>query len=202
MTRAGVSITKSTTFRGVAQEFANTYYYESAVGEMTGAQAEALIDALVALEKPMHSSDITFVRARCWSTGQGEANNVMLFQKSLSGAGTSTAGVNTSMDRERAFLVRIRAGNDSKGRPVYLRKYWHLMVAAVSTISISAGQLQNTSPLNSTQRAGLEAFYNSFKTVTASGGPYVLCAKSGRQVTGDTIAHPYLEHHQLGEMWR
>lgn len=199
MARLGVSITKSISFRGVQQEFSNTYYYEygGVVGEGAGISA---IDAVVALEKPMHSGQVNFVRGRCWTAGGTPGSNVMIAQKALSGTGTNgTAG---NYDRERAFLVRFRAGVDSRGNPVYLRKWWHLDIGGVGADTISAAMHQQTAQLTSGIRNQLVNWANDFKTITISGLPGTLVAESGRGIDGDTQAHQYLEHHQLGDMWR
>jgi len=204
MGRMGVSITKSCSFRGAAQEFSNTYYYEFGTAA-TATIGDQLIDLIVALEKPMHSPAITFVRARAWSAGGTAAENNTLATKNLSGAGTGPAEL-TTMDRERAFLVRFRAGSDSRGRPVYLRKWWHLMIGAVGGSSISVGQLANTATLDTTQRNQLVSWADSFKQLAPAAlggvGPATLVSDKGRNISGATTAHQYLEHHQLGDMWR
>jgi hypothetical protein len=200
--RVGVSVVKSFSFRGVAQEFSNTYYYETTLGVLEGT-AISLIDAVVALERPMHSSSVTFVRARCWSAGGTKQENQMLAQKQLSGAGTNSNGPLSSMDRERAFLVRFRAGNDTKGRPVYLRKWWHLDVGVIATDNLgTGGVLQNTAQLGSAARSQLVTWGNQFKSVQVGPQEFSLVSEKGRNIDGPTVAHPYLEHHQLGDMWR
>lgn len=201
MPRVGVSITKSVTFRGVAQEFSNTYYFESGVGSFGSVEGDALIQAVVVLERPMHANTINFVRGRAWTTGGTPGSNQMVSVVPLTGQGTG-GSESQAMDRERAFLVRARAGNDSKGRPVYLRKWWHLCLASVNAVGIDNTMLQNTGTLTTAQRSQLETWFNGFKTITSPGGPYVLCAESGRDIDGSTTAHKYLEHHQLGDMWR
>jgi len=200
MARLGCSITKSTSFRGVAQEFSNTYYYEygGVVGEGAGI---SLIDALVALEKPIHASSVTFVRGRCWTAGGTNAQNTMIAQKALSGTGTN-AGSLSSVDKERAFLVRFRAGNDSRGNPVYLRKWWHLDLGAIASTTISNDVGRNIAQLPQAVRDQLVTWADQFKSVTVSGLSATLVAESGRGIDGATQAHPYLEHHQLGDMWR
>jgi hypothetical protein len=202
MPRIGVSITKSTTFRGAAQEFANTYYYETPSVDQT-AYAGTLITALVDRERPMHASSVNFVRARAWSAGGTKAENQQLEQRNLSGTGSGGTTPN-ALDRERAFLVRARAGNDSKGRPVYLRKWWHLGISIKGGESLSDGQMGNTATLGSGMRNALVADFNSFKTIITTGSPTGsrLVSEKGREIDGDTVAHPYLEHHQLGDMWR
>jgi hypothetical protein len=201
MARTGVSITKSLAFRGAAQEFSNTYYYQSVQGTVSAADAEALLDALVTKERAIHSLAVTFVRGRVWSAGGTKEQNNMIFQKQLSGQGGGGSD-SSSMDRERAFLVRFRAGVDTKGRPVYLRKWWHLTVATLNAETIAAGVQQNVSQLSSGQRGALVTAANGFKDVTANAVSYALVAENGRAITGDTVAHPFLEHHQLGDMWR
>jgi hypothetical protein len=198
----GVSITKSVSFRGAAQEFANTYYYNLTVGVMTESTGLALIDAVVALEKPMHANLVSFVRGRVWSAGGTPSENTMIAQKNLSGAGTFSGTVDPTLDRERAFLVRFRAGSDTLGRPVYLRKWWHLMVGELNANGITSGQKAQTEGLTSTQRTQLVNWANNFKSVTANTFTFELRSEKQRQIDGDTVAHPYLEHHQLGDMWR
>lgn len=202
MARVGISITKSTSFRGVAQEFANTYYY-NAPEPITAPVVEAAIDLIVTKEKAIHASSVTFVRARGWSAGGSEATNAMIVDKALSGAG-SQSPQSIGIDKERAFLVRIRAGSDSKGRPVYLRKYWHLDVSVMGGQSISTAMMANTGQLAQASRDALVGHYNDLKliTPTGAGGNWDLCSKTGRAITGGTVAHPYLEHHQLGDQWR
>jgi hypothetical protein len=40
-------------------------------------------------------------------------------------------------------------------------------------------------------------------TLSSGGGPWTICSKTGRDPTGSNWeAHRYLEHHQLGDMWR
>lgn len=127
----------------------------------------------------------------------------MLVQKNLTGAGSKTAP--TAMDKERAFLCRFRAGNDSRGRPVYLRKWWHLDVSIIGSSTITNGQLENTAALDTAQRDAVKAFGDDIKTLTLVTNGFTnatLVGPTGRQITGDTVAHPYLEHHQLGDQWR
>jgi hypothetical protein len=202
MARLGVSITKSVSFRGTAQEFSNTYYYEGPE-PLNETVAGNMIGLIVPKEKAIHGAAVTFVRAKAWSAGGTAGTNTMLAEQNLSGTGTAGAS-NSSMDKERAFLVRIRAGNDSKGRPVYLRKYWHLDVAALNAESITAAQLANITQLTTNQRNALVTAINDLKSLTpvGAGGAWTLVSDKGRNISGDTIAHQYLEHHQLGDMWR
>lgn len=202
MPRIGVSITKTTPFRNFAQEFSNVYYYES-LTMPTVAQADDLIDRLTTLEKTFHGNTVTFVRGRCWSQIGGPSENEMISQKNLSGIGSMT--INANMDKERAFLFRLRAGVDGRGTPVYLRKWYHACGEFVAGQAASTGVLANTTSWTAGERAAQVAKMNAIGD--GNGMPALtlkLCAKSGRLPgAGNTWeAHAYLEHHQLGDQWR
>lgn len=201
MARFGVNVLKRAAFRGGVQHFGNTYYYDDPLGTPGLSTLEALVDAVVAAEKTKHASAVTFVRGRLWSQLGTPSQNQMLVDKALTGVGNPVQ--NNSMDRERAFLVRFRAGVDSRGRPVYLRKWWHLM-ADLSAGATTTNQLANVDPLTTAQKTELENLANSIKTITVGSPAHVfsLVSKNGRGIDGATTAHNFLEHHQLGEEWR
>jgi hypothetical protein len=192
----GIAVTKSVSFRGVQQEFSNQYNYEHLTG--AGLNAEQLLDELVAVEKPFHSTDVTFVRGKVWTSGGSPGENEMLIQKDLSGTGTQ--GTNTSMDRERAILIRWPAGVDSRGHPVYLRKWYH-SCGNFAGNSFSAGILQNTLEINATIRSNIAASAEAVRELGAT-EVWGLCSPTGRATTGQAQCHAWLEHHQLGDMWR
>lgn len=200
MAQYGVAVTKSVTFRGVAQEFGNTYHYTTATGA-TDTVLDALLDAIVAKEKAIFATSVTFVRGKVWTSGGTKAENNMRVQKNLSGVG-SLAYTTQTLDKERAWLVRFRAGNDSRGNPVYLRKWWHLDGVILGGSTLTTGQQANTSQLDSAQRTALQNAADGFKSIVAPPNTFQLVAESGRQIDGATLAHPYLEHRQLGDMWR
>lgn len=201
MTRVGISITKSVPFRNSVQEFSNVYYYDGLAGVPSVSEADSLIDQATAREKAWHSTAVTFVRGRLWTDTGSKATNEMISQKNLSGTGSTTS--DTSMDRERAYLFRLRAGVDSRGNPVYLRKWFHACGSFGSTspaVAISA----NISGWSQAQRDAMVSTMNNIGSIGSGSTLGTLCAKGGRQPTaGSTwIAHPYFEHHQLGDMWR
>lgn len=196
----GVSIEKTCSFRGVAQVFANVYHYNDAGGSPSDADLTSLCDQIVVDEKAMHSIDVTFVRGRVWSAGGTEAANQMRVDKALTGAGSLASGA--QLDRERAVLIRWRAGSDSRGRPVYLRKWYHSCASTVAGVTITNGQLQNTAQLAQATRDAAETQADNVVSYTAGGTVFTLCGPSGRIITGPTECHPYVEHHQLGDMWR
>lgn len=201
MTRVGISITKSVPFRNSTQEFSNVYYYDGLLGRPTVAEADTLIDAVVAREKANFAAAVTFVRGRLWEQTADKATTEMVSQKNLSGAGNLST--TASMDRERAMLFRLRAGVDSRGNPVYLRKWFHFACGG-GGFTVSAGHLENTSAISSADRAASVARINNIGSIGSGTTLGTLCAKHGRQPTAGAQweCHAYLEHRQLGDQWR
>lgn len=204
MAQITISVLKRAAFKDATQEWANTYVYASAGALPDAAAAEALIDEVVAQEKLFHSTDVTFVEGRCWSSGGTPASNEMIFQKALTGLGA--AGTDSSLDRERAVLVQWPAGVDSLGRKVYLRKWYH-PCGNFGTVAWSAGNRANINSIASSSRT---AIANYADVLSRIGTPEVwgLVADSGRTRDGGILsatpptAHKHLEHHQLGDQWR
>lgn len=201
MARIGLSITKSVAFRNSVQEFSNVYYYEM-LALPSQAAAETLIDNMVALEKTFHALAVTFLRGRVWSQVGSPSQNNMIAQKTLSGTGARTT--HTSLDRERAYLFRLRAGNDSRGNPVFLRKWYHSCGEFVSGQGIQSAVLTNASGFTVAERDAQVLAMQGIGDAAGSAGAPKLCAKSGRQADAGALffAHAYLEHHQMGDMWR
>jgi hypothetical protein len=201
MTRIGVAITKQTAFRDSTQEFSNVYYYDALAGRPDVALSNTIIDLVVAREKTNHSSAVTFLRGKLWHQGATKAETEMISQKNLSGTGARS--LLSGMDKERAFLFRIRAGSDSRGNPVYLRKWFHACGEFRSGGS-SGGQLDNTTGFSQAERDAQVAAMNSIGDVDSSGWNGKICSKNGRFPTAGESwsAHKYLEHRQLGDQWR
>jgi hypothetical protein len=200
----GITITKECPFRDSTQQFTNMYFYNNGVGTVPGqTEAEALIDSLVTLEKTWHATNVEFVYARCWHQTLLAITTEMIFQKALSGLG-SASGV-AGFDKERAFLFRWRAGNDSRGQPVYLRKWYHScgQFGGFSG-TISSSVLDNTTGFSAGQRTNMANEVQKVANLGGTPGPWNLCAKSGRGITGSVFpeSHRYLEHHQMGDNWR
>jgi hypothetical protein len=197
----GVSIEKSTLFRGFQQPFANVYYYRTP-GSVNDplTTLNALLDRVIEKEQNLHATVVQFKRAQLWSTNRGTQElNQMLIQRALSGTG---AQINDGrMDRERAVLVQWPAGLDTRGKPVKLRKWYHICGSTPHSI-VAEGVLGNIAELTSAQRSSITAEANQLRTVEVLAVQFQLIAKSGRTTTGDATCHRYLEHHQLGDQWR
>jgi len=200
----GITVTKEVAFRDSIQPFSNMYFYNNGIGTVpNAAAAEALLDEVVTFEKSIHSGSVEFTYGRVWHQTLLNITSEMLFQKPLTGTGASAAV--SGMDRERAFLIRWRAGSDSRGNPVYLRKWYHTCGQfGTATSSIATGVLENTTALGGGQLTAISSKAQEIYNIGGSPGPWDLCAKSGRGASGgnNPQCHRYLEHHQMGDQWR
>jgi hypothetical protein len=195
--RIGIAIKKSVSFRGVEQEFSNVYHYEL-LGALTGPY-ESLMNEVVENERFLHSSDVSFRTGQVWSAGGTKEENVMVFQAGLTGVGNQDPQL--SQDRERAVLVRWRAGLDSRNKPVYLRKWFHACGRIANVQLWAAGVLQNTVKISPADRDTIESAASAFNEIGITEA-WQFCSASGRRIEGMPDCHDYLEHHQLGDMWR
>jgi hypothetical protein len=194
-----IAITKRAAFRDATQEWSNVYTYGSFTLHPDEAAANTLIDELVANEKTFHATNISFVYGRCWRSGGTKEQNTMIAQKALTGTGAMTPL--TAMDLERAFLIQWPAGQDSRGRPVKLRKWYHTN-SNLGGVSITNAILANTTGFSAANRDAIEAVVDVVTRIDSN--TRGLIADSGRERSGDgnPVAHRYLEHHQLGDQWR
>lgn len=192
----GFSVTKQVSFRGVQQEFTNVYHYQL-VGAAT-APYESLLDEIRANETPFHSTDVTFVRGKCWTAGGTTTQNQMQVQKDFTGTGNQALA--TSMDRERAVLIRWPAGLSSNGKPVFLRKWFHCC-GSFAGVNFTVNTLQQTGAISA---ANLTTINNAVSGLDGIGTlqDWTLCSPNGREAEGNGECHSWLEHHQLGDMWR
>lgn len=193
-----ISVTKAVSFRDSVQEFSNVYTY----GSIDNANREAAIacsDEVVAYERTIHAQVVQFRRLRVWSSGGTIAQNVMLYQENLSGTGAQ--GNEGGIDRERAYLVMWPAGKDRRGKPVFLRKWYHLCTSWPGT-SLTTAMRENVQSLAASDRETIAASADTITRVAPFEG-WGLIADSGRERDGgNPIAHRYFEHHQMGDQWR
>lgn len=197
MVQIGMAIVKDVTFRGVKQEFSNVYHYK-APGPGPVQNPDVLINEVVGIERNLHSLDVRFIRASLWSSGGTPAQNAMIHQMALSGTGNQATDSN--MDRERAVLMQWPAGLNVLGRPVKLRKWFHSCGRCAGE-AFGADALRNEAGITLASRNAIATEANKLRII----GPvdeWLLVAESGREHTGPGTVHQYLEHHQLGDMWR
>ena len=121
-----LTLVKSFTYRGAPEEFSNTYFMD---GDLPASPAswKALADAVAADEATIFRSTTTIVRA----IGHEAGESVAVWDYDYEGAGESVpgtlaagAGVPQSGDTA-AWLRWSTDQRTSKGKPIYLRSYFH-----------------------------------------------------------------------------
>lgn len=200
MGQIGIAVTMRTAFRDSTQEWTNVFHYGSSFPNPSASSAEQKLDEVVAILKTCHSTLVTFVRGKVWSSGGSIAQNQMIFQKNLSGTGSTSTSA--GFDKERAYLIQWPAGVDSRGHKVYLRKWFH-SCGFFAGHSLASSIIDNSSGFSTTDRNTIAAKADELTRIGEGIEEWGMVAESGRQRDGGApIAHKYLEHHQLGDMWR
>lgn len=163
--RVGVAITKGCQWHGQLEEFSNVYNYDvPALTQLALNEADLIIDRLVALEKAVHSSNVSFLEARVWTRGQGAAQNETIRIRDLSGTGTMSAS--ESLYREACIVVRLNTGrNSTTGRRIFLRKYIH------ATNLPTAGSLNaaGVSVLTAAQKQPFQTYGEAIRKLEVAG---------------------------------
>jgi hypothetical protein len=191
-----VSITKQVPYRGGIQPFSNVYHYKTTLAQFL--DDSAIVDDLVAAEKLVHASNVTFLTGRVWgptdSTPQASVTRLI---KDLSGTGSLSPATDTSP--EMCILCVWPLGRYGlRNRPQFLRKWIHPCSIAGTT----AGQRGQTSKLTNP----MEPFTTYINDVTEAdslaGDAVDLCSPTGHEPTGAGRVYDWVEHHQLGDQWR
>lgn len=177
-----VSITKTVLFRGVAEEFSNVYNYQYDAA-LAPDDAERLIDAVVALERPVYANIVTFKTGRVWSAGGTPAANETIKIKDLTGTGSALAAQN--IYRELCVVVNLDTGrNSSTGRKIYLRKFLHVGALPSGSSSIGLG----TDKLAPTDKTPFLTYGNGIRRVTVTGTVQAtLQAPGGQDIASDAV---------------
>jgi hypothetical protein len=163
MPTPGVTLVKTFTYRGLPEDWANTYAMTTA--PTTPALWRTAIDGLIAQEKTLYSNRVTIYKAYCYADLAAAVTYVYdlaLFAGVVPGTFSGSAGAATPGDV--AGWVRWDTGRrSSRGKPVYLRKYFH---------DVEVNGAPNQDQVTSTQLTA----YNAFGTalLSALGGGFAL----------------------------
>lgn len=128
MAAPGVVLYKTFTWRGETEEWGNTYHF---AGDPPSAAADwrSLVDALVTLEKACLCDTVTIERAICYEDTDHSSvysYDLSAFAGTVPGTFVTSTGGGTVQEGGSAYMARWDTGRRStKGKPIYLRKYWH-----------------------------------------------------------------------------
>lgn len=172
-----ISITKRVPWRGVNEEFSNVYHYDISTPITTEGGWDDLINAIVAQERPLHYSGITYVRGRVWGpTNAGPAASITKRIMDLSGAGTAPA-TGSLLPPEHSVVVQFYMGrNPATQRKTFLRKFFHCGRVISSTGTPVAFA---EAALSAADKAPFETRMNNLKTLSVGGFSHDLCKPDG-----------------------
>jgi hypothetical protein len=128
MAAPGVVLYKTFTWRGEVEEWGNTYHF---VGDApsTPSAWRGLVDALVTLEKTVLDYQVSIERAICYEDTDHSSvysYDLSAFSGVVAGTFNSTAESCDKQEGGTSYMARWDTGRrSSKGKPIYLRKYWH-----------------------------------------------------------------------------
>jgi len=142
----GLTLVKSFTYRGDAtEEFSNTYHFKNAPPGNDSSWT-VLMNDVVTQEKPVFPSWVHFVRAYGYDSDDPKAHHVFAHDFTVPGpppTGTHVEAGNR-MAGDQAACVRWKTSRlNSRGKPIYLRKYLH-----AGFIDTAVADNLNTSYLN------------------------------------------------------
>jgi hypothetical protein len=124
----GITLVKKFTYRGDAsEEWSNTYWFTGAPAS-TQTQAQSFVDDLASHEKTLYLGTVTVEKAYVFSDNAPGAVAAFVVPSLTGGpiTGTMTTGTGTYPAGDQAAWIRWKTSRRTeKGRPIYLRKYFH-----------------------------------------------------------------------------
>jgi len=127
-TAIGIQLTKRMTYRSVGEEWSNKYWL-SGTPPSTVSGWQALVDALIASEIQCYAASSEIVRAAAWDDNDPHAFVTWTRDyesESASIPGTLPEEVGMKMAGDQAGMVEWKTTRkNSRGKWVYLRKYFH-----------------------------------------------------------------------------
>jgi hypothetical protein len=187
-----VSITKRTQWRGKDEEFSNVYHYWFL--DLSNSTAIALINKLKDAEKPMHSTDVTFVEGVAWGPVGDPSQSDKIALVEFPSTEKGIASTATDMDREACWVVKMGTNRqDIRSRKIYLRKWLH----TCSAQGAPAGWLKGTTPASATQQSLVQTYFDAIKDPIFGSITGNLCSPRGDVHNNTVELSPYVEHHEF-----
>jgi hypothetical protein len=140
----GVVLYKTFSYRGAPEEWGNTYHF---VGDAPSNPADwrSLVDALVALEAQCLWDGVTIERAICYEDTDHSSvysYDLSAFAGTVPGVYDVGGGFGVVQEGGSSYMCRWNTGRiSSKGKPIYLRKYWHPAISAPTNPDVVAVHL-------------------------------------------------------------
>lgn len=190
-----VAVEKEATFQGRTERWSNVYCYDMA--DVSISAQEALQDAVVAAERPVHATSVTFKRTRLFTTeglNLGDSG-IMYSIMERNTPGTMGATGTGSFYKECAVLIkwplpRMVKALGGLGRQRSLKKWIHMGGGG----PLSASEMTGEVALGSTAKA---PFLTYAAAVRTPNGAKLVSPADGAEPSDTAIVHPWLEHRQF-----
>jgi hypothetical protein len=171
--QVGLTIVKRFTYRtDASEEFSNTYHLTGSV-PADAAAWRTLFNALVVVEKAVYDSTVSVIRGYGYDSDADDATAVWSVDLTVSPdtpvAGTLVVSGAVRTPGDCAVWARWKTSRlNTKGKPIYLRKYFHPAWAT------GAGSAENVIPAQTTALNALGAklqdgSFAEARTITARG---------------------------------
>lgn len=144
MAAPGVVLYKEFTYRGSPEEWGNTYHF---LGDPPSDPAgwRDLVDDLVALETPIIVSLNNITRAICYENTDDASvysYDLSAFAGVVPGGFDSAALGRHNQEGGTSYMMRWNTGRrSSRGKDIFLRKYWHPAPSATATPDVLAPEM-------------------------------------------------------------
>lgn len=182
MAAGGVIIVKRFTYRGQNEEFANVYHFHGSAPTTDTAWLARITD-VTDLEKNCYDSSVHIVRAY----GYDDTDHDAVYTHDYTALGTEIAGTLSTSGSARnpgdaAVWVRWRTGRtNSKGKAIYLRKYFHPAWSPAGTPDTVTGS----------QVSALNALGSGLMSGSLTGG-FQIADPAGNVPAGPATASTYV----------
>jgi hypothetical protein len=183
-TRDSLTIVTSFTYRGAPEEYSNTYFMDGTT-PASASSWKVLADAVIAQQKLVIDASQSIVRA----VGHKAGDSVAVWEYDYAAGSGAVPGTRTTTSQvmqggDTAVWVRWpTAAKTSKGKPIYLRNYFHPAFSTASTPDAVPSSF--TTILANYGAAWLTGFVDGDGTTHHRAGPHGVSAQA--TATGSTV---------------
>lgn len=179
--QTGLVLIKTFPYRGdLNEEFSNKYHFTGSVPADATAW-RALFDALVVEEKKLYTSAVHVIKGYAYATDNPADDSVWSVDLRVSPdapvAGTLTPGASSHQMGDTAVWVRWKTSrNNTNGKAIYLRKYFHDVFCVDSVGGADAVVAAQKTALTNFGTKLMDGTFSGGRKITAMGHDDVITA--------------------------